>query len=211
MASINSVVILKILEEYSDQYHPLSKNDICILLSEQYGIDIEEKQFFRRIQELIEMSFPVVKTRGRYSTYYINKTDLTPEEVLYVYSLIKANKSISEQETERLILNLQNIMPFSFRESDIHMGFLDEQEFSKSKIDNIKKFQTIFRAIKNKEKIRYKIGRLKESKYSFSEYKVLYPNNYFLLNCSFKIIGLDDDKKEISINLEEMFNVEIIF
>jgi predicted DNA-binding transcriptional regulator YafY len=181
------------------------------LLSKQYEIEIEEKQFFRRIQELIDMSFPVVKTRGRYSTYYLNKTDLSPEEVLYIYSLIKAHRSISEQETERIICNLQNILPYSLRESDIHLDFLDYQNHPKAKIDNVKKFNIIFGAIKNNQKIRYKLAEIANNKYIFSEYKVIFPKNYMLNECSYIILGEDSVGKNISVKLEDMFNVEMFF
>jgi len=75
MASVSILQILKILEEHSDSNNPLSKNQFCDLFSDKYGEQIDDKQFYRGIRELQKYDYDIVKTRGRYSNYYLGSVD----------------------------------------------------------------------------------------------------------------------------------------
>ena len=50
--TLTPLLMLRILEEYSDEKHPLTREEIERLLDEKYGITMERKAFFRHIKSL---------------------------------------------------------------------------------------------------------------------------------------------------------------
>ena len=48
------LLIMQILEEYSDEDHPLTREEIERLLDEKYDITMERKAFFRHMENLIQ-------------------------------------------------------------------------------------------------------------------------------------------------------------
>ena len=47
--TLTPLLMLRILEEYSDEKHPLTREEIERILDEEYGITMERKAFFRHI------------------------------------------------------------------------------------------------------------------------------------------------------------------
>ena len=49
--TLTPLLMLRILEEYSDEKHPLTREDIERILDEEYGITLERKAFFRHMRK----------------------------------------------------------------------------------------------------------------------------------------------------------------
>ena len=210
MAVNNSLYILRIFEEYSDKHHPLSKNDIKDLMKNEFDIDIEDKQFYRKIKELLDADYNIEKTRGKYAKYYLDKTDLSSYELLYIYTLIKANKTISKNETERLLHELNKVIPVTLIKETDHQEFLEDIVVEKDIIDNVGKFELIVRCIEDKLRIRYKeCKNYHTNNPSFSVNKYIIPSRVILKDYSLYVIGCAENKEDIELKLENMFNVEI--
>lgn len=50
--TLTPLLMLRILEEYSDEKHPLTREDIERILDEEYGITLERKAFFRHMKSI---------------------------------------------------------------------------------------------------------------------------------------------------------------
>lgn len=50
--TLTPLLMLRILEEYSDENHPLTREEIERILDEEYGITMERKAFFRHMKSL---------------------------------------------------------------------------------------------------------------------------------------------------------------
>jgi len=208
MAANSSLYILKILEEHSDESHPLSKNDILDYLEKEHDLSMEEKQFFRKIEELDEAGFNVEKTRGRYSTYYLDRTSIKPNELIFLISMIKGNESISKKETEKIISELLRIVPLTFESEKQLFTFIDSINVKKTKIDNLSNFRVVLEAIERKNEIRFKQILETDNEFIFSTYQFLQPISFNLNKGSLQISGIKDGKAENHL-LEEMINIEI--
>jgi hypothetical protein len=206
-----SLYLLRILEDYTDCDHPLKKEEIINLFQDEYGEDsIEDKRFHRKINELIEAGYPIHKTRGRYSNYYYEKTDLSSSELLFIYSLIEAHPSISNGETKRLITRLNEIVPVSIRVGDNHQRRLSFLRTNKDPIDGIQRFETIIRAMESASNVRYKRGSKDQlGNYTFSAHLIMSPKTYQLRQGTFWVSGFDSQQRTFEERLEDMFNVEI--
>lgn len=88
MAKEIALEILKILEKYSDKEHKLTKGQIMDFLCDEYDRSIEEKAFYRKIEELQNAGYKIIKTMGKYSTYYLDLPRLTASEMLYLSIMI---------------------------------------------------------------------------------------------------------------------------
>ena len=69
MASNTILHILHILEQYTDRNHMLSKEEILKELQEDEFITLEEKAFYRKIEELRELGYDVRSTKGNRTKY----------------------------------------------------------------------------------------------------------------------------------------------
>ena len=210
MAANTSLLILHIFEEYSDRRNPLSKKDIINLLNDEFGVVISDKQFYRKIKELENTYFNIVKTRGKYAKYYLDKNTLDSYELLFIYSLLKANPYISKGETSKLIEGIDNLSPVTNRMNDFHRKCLKNIDTDKDIIDNIKKFRVIVDSIKNNQSIRFKILNKSEiNEVTFSDYLFMWPKSYNVIEGNFLINGKDVSNNKIVIAINKMFNIEI--
>ena len=55
------ILILKVLEEYSDNDHYLTQQDIINKISSLYGLELERKTIGANINLLIELGYDIVK------------------------------------------------------------------------------------------------------------------------------------------------------
>jgi len=210
MAANTSLFMLHIFEEYSDANNPLSKKEVIDLLYSEFGIDISDKQFYRKIKELENAYYNIVKTMGKYSKYYLDKNTLDSSELLYIYSLIKSNPYISKDETNKLIEGIDNISPVPNKMNSFFKECLSNISAEKELIDNTKKFRIIIRAIKNSNSIRYKLlNKKRTNEVNFSDYLFIWPKSYKVVEGNFFIIGQDAYKLKMEVPINEMFNLEI--
>ena len=63
------VCVLKLLEDYSDEAHPLTKNDIIQLLNKYYDLEIARKAVGSVLQNLSDLGYDICNQKS----YYINK------------------------------------------------------------------------------------------------------------------------------------------
>lgn len=147
--------LLKIFEEYTDRDHKLTKENLAQLLENKYNRTIEEKAFYRKIEELQSAGFKIVKTKGRHATYYIDMPRLTTNELLYLSIMIMGSSDISSREANHLITRLQ-AMPIHRLSNSQLEEYKAKLKSNNTHTDQIKKFSTIFNAIKSNGELSYK-------------------------------------------------------
>ena len=209
VAANTAFFILKILEGYSDVDNKLKKKEILDLLYNNYDIIIEEKQFYRKIDELENVGFRIEKVKGRYSTYYLKKSSLKYADYLYQAAMIKGNKQFTKRQTELYINEYLEQSDIILDKEEQISNLLRNVNESKSAIDRSENLGIIVKAIKSKKQIEYKVGTLEGGEYSFSVVKTIQPLEIDVND--YKVIIIYKDKnKTIKIPLESMYNIEII-
>ena len=107
------LLIMQILEEYSDEDHPLTREEIERLLDEKYGITMERKAFFRHMENLIQLkkadgeSGEIVRTTVtiddiKYAAFYLTDRKINDHELRIIIDALAGSSSLSQKQTKEL-------------------------------------------------------------------------------------------------------------
>ena len=90
------VMVLKILEEYSDEDHLLTQADIINKIMEIYDVEIERKSISRSIKILIELGYDI--NRGGRGGYALYERTFDKSEITFLLDAIFSSKSITGKQ-----------------------------------------------------------------------------------------------------------------
>lgn len=94
------LLVLKVLEEYTDDNHYLTQPQIATKISQLYGIDLERKAIGSSLQLLEELDYDIVKgTKGGFAL--LSRT-FDPSEASFLIDAIFSSKSINGKEAKRM-------------------------------------------------------------------------------------------------------------
>ena len=117
------LLILRILEDHSDEHHPLTRENIEDLLYKEYGITMERKAFFRHIENVraIYKTGPVTirwknikpdpDERKHCKAYYLQNDQLSEIDLHVILDALSGSSYLSESETNELADRLIRLCP----------------------------------------------------------------------------------------------------
>ena len=94
------LLVLKVLEEYSDESHFLTHQNIIDKIDELYGIELERKSIASSIAVLEELDYDIVK--GPKGGFALLSRNLESSEVTFLVDAIFSSKSISGKQAKEL-------------------------------------------------------------------------------------------------------------
>ena len=148
--------IVRILEQYSDEDHPISSAFIIKKL-EAHGMSAERKAIYDDIECLQEFGFDIIKTRNPKAGYFLADREFELPEVYLLEDAVRTAHFISEKKTRDLCRKLDkklSVYQLDRNKSGIYIN-TDGKTRNESIFYNI---DTITRAIENKHKISFKYG-----------------------------------------------------
>lgn len=177
-------------------------------LCDEYDRSIEEKAFYRKIEELQNAGYKIIKTMGKYSTYYLDLPRLTASEMLYLSIMILGSQDLSAQEASGLVAKLQampvhNLSNFSANEYKIKL------KSNHLPTGQMKKFAIVFNAMKVHSKISFR-ENLSDNFDEFSSTKCGVPIDFSVADHTITFT-IDEDGQYRNYLLKNMINVEKIF
>lgn len=172
--------ILKILQEFSDKYHPLTKEEIREHFRDIYGEDFDDKMFFRKISELQEADWDVVATKGKYAKYYLEVNRLTPNEYLYLNIMLMGSSDISTNEAKRII-DVLNERPVNNLSAERCAKYKNKLRTNNSLTKQIDHFATLMDAYENKREVSYR-QIIDYSTKEFSETRFGTPEDFLIVD-----------------------------
>ena len=102
------LLVLKVLEEYSDEDHFLTQQDIINKVDELYGIELERKSVAFSISLLQELDYDINKSpRGGYALLSRNFDN---SEIRYIVDSLFSSKSISGKQAAELSNKLNSCL-----------------------------------------------------------------------------------------------------
>lgn len=118
--TLTPLLMLRILEEYSDEKHPLTREEIERKLDEQYGITMERKTFFRHIKSLqgltsegIYVYRTTVKSKDSEDAtcagFYLGDRRFNELELRIIIDALSGSQYISQKETKELVKQLAGL------------------------------------------------------------------------------------------------------
>lgn len=102
------LLILKVLQEYSDEDHFLTQQDIIDKVDELYGIELERKSVAFSISLLQELDYDINKSpRGGYA---LLSRDFDNSEIRYITDALFSSKSLSAKQAAELSKKLNSCL-----------------------------------------------------------------------------------------------------
>ncbi len=100
--------ILKILQEKSDEKHPVSTKELIDYLDRE-GIAAERKTIYTDIHALEDFGYPVKIRKGKTSGYYLESREFEMAELKMLADAVLACKFISQSKTKEIIDKLSSM------------------------------------------------------------------------------------------------------
>ena len=102
------ILILKVLEEYTDEDHLLTQQQIIDKISQLYNIDLERKSVSNSISLLIELGYDIVSIPRK--GYCLLSRLFDDSEITFLIDAIFSSKSISGKQAEQLANKCSSIL-----------------------------------------------------------------------------------------------------
>lgn len=102
------VYLMQILEEKTDETHPLSTQQLIEEL-EKVGIQAERKSIYRDMDMLTEFGMDIIKTKGRAGGYYLASRRFELAELKLLVDAVQASKFITTKKSRELIGKLESL------------------------------------------------------------------------------------------------------
>lgn len=99
------ILVLKILENESDETHPLTQCTIARTISEVFPCD--RKTVGRNIAFLQKIGYPIVKTA---KGFYMAQKRFTKEEKEFILGAVRHAEGKTDDEKDELILRLSKLL-----------------------------------------------------------------------------------------------------
>ena len=99
----SELYILKILTEYTDENHLLSRKEIQDILKEEYGIIIDRRTFYSALNVLDRMGIDIATFEENRRGYYLRERQFEFSEVLLLCNAIHASSYIPRKASVDLV------------------------------------------------------------------------------------------------------------
>ena len=103
------LALLKILNMYTDEEHPVSGDGLCAKLGD-YGIKCERKTLYRDIAALKAFGIDVLYTHTPKMGYFIGERDFEPPEVRLLTDAVRSAPFITNKKTAELTAKLKSLL-----------------------------------------------------------------------------------------------------
>lgn len=102
------ILVLKVLEEYSDENHYLTHQNIIDKIEAQYGLELERKSIASSLSLLEELGYDIVK--GPKGGFALLSRTLESSEVTFLVDAIFSSKSISGKQARELTKKISSVL-----------------------------------------------------------------------------------------------------
>ena len=200
--------ILQVLEDYSDENHPMKQQDIMNKLEADYGIECERKAVGRNISYLQEMGFDIeVSGRGA----YLASRKFENSELRLLIDSVLGSRHINSKYSKQLIDKLAQLGGKNFEGHVKHVYSVADWGKTESK-ELFLNIELIDEAIEKGKKISFdylKIG-LDKGPHRSSVRKAT-PYQLVLHNQRYYLVNLDDKYGNISyLRVDKMSKMKVL-
>ena len=187
---VKLLVLLRILERYTDEEHLLSVPRMLQLLEEQ-GVPAERKSIYSDLAALQELGYDIVQQRGRSGGYYLASRAFQLPELKLLADAVQASRFITRKKSDQLIRTLSRFA------SEYQARDLKRQVFASSRVKTMNEsiyynVDALHRAIAEDQQVQFvyqewdlekkRVARRGGSAYVVSPWALLWENeNYYLV------------------------------
>ena len=180
-----NMLILKILQKYSDEQHALKQQDIIKLLEVNYGMECDRRSVKSNILSLKEMGYDISMDKG----YKLLTREFDDAELRILIDSVLFSKSISARQAKGIIKKICDMASTYFNAKVSHISNLPDLNRTMNKqamysldaindaIDEHKKISFIYNTVGTDLKLHPR----REEPYIVNPYQIVANNNRFYL------------------------------
>lgn len=124
-----NMLILEILQKYSDEGHRLLQKDIVTLLKQEYDMDCDRRTVKSNVFSLIDMGYEINTEDG----YYLAERPFEDAELRLLIDSVLFAKTLSNKQAKDLIRKLQGMSSKYFQAKVSHISNLPELQHTNNK------------------------------------------------------------------------------
>lgn len=187
------ILILKVLQEYSDESHYLTQKQIIDKILEDYGIELERKSVAFSLNLLMELDYDINKSpKGGYAllSRLFDKSEIT-----FITDAIFSSKSISGSQAIRLSKTLNSTLS-KYERKDYNFIYKSEDINRNDNKDLFYNLEIIEEAKRNNKRVSFqyitydktgkKVTKLDGYRYIVSPYFTISNNGRYYLLCNYR-------------------------
>ena len=187
------LLILKTLEEYSDEDHFLTQQDIIEKIEANYGVTLERKSVAYSISLLQELDYEILK--GPRGGYALVERLLEPSEVQFLTDALFSSRAVPGKQAAELSKKLQSVLSHNQRKSYSYVYKTPQLTRTDSK-EVFWAIDTMHEAIKRGKRISFQYRTYDEKgkptlrndgfRYIVSPYYLVSSNGFYYLLCNYR-------------------------
>lgn len=191
-SKIKTLLIFKYLNDFSDEFHPLSTTELIEMLNKD-GINCERKSIYADVQTLNKIGFNIMTTMSPKRGYFMATRQFELPQVRLLVDAVSSAAFITPKKTSDLISKLETLVSKNQANELISQVYID----SNAKCDNEEIYYVIDKlhdAIINKYKVAFQYRRRnidKKNKRSYvnkdfkvSPYALIWKDDHYYLVCN---------------------------
>ena len=192
--------LLKILMERTDEYHPLSTNQLITILQDEYGFHTHRTTIASDITELQEFGIDIVIIHTTQNKFFIGKRKFELPELKLIIDAVESSKFITSKKSQELIDKIYTLASRGQKERLKRNNYV----VNRIKPDNEQIYyivDVINKAINEKKKISFKyfdytglktkVLRHFGELYTISPYKMVWTDDYYY------VVGYSDKRDTV--------------
>jgi predicted DNA-binding transcriptional regulator YafY len=182
-----NMLILEILEVYSDEDHPLTQQEILRLLRSEYGVEqCDRRSVKANILSLVDMGYDISMEEGE--GYYLATRKLEDEELRWLIDAVLFSKSLPSSQAKSLIAKLESFGNKYFESKVSHVRTMMEIPRTKNNMV-LHNVHAVNDAIDQKKKITFRYNGYgtdfklhdKGRDYLVNPYQMIAANGFYYL------------------------------
>ena len=184
-----NMLILQILQKYTDENHSLTQQEIIKLLRQNYGMECDRRSVKNNIDSLKEIGYDISTEHGN----RLLTREFDDAELRILIDSVLFSKSISTRQAKGLIDKIRGLASYYFNAKVTHVSNLPELHRTLNK-QAMYSLDTINDAISEKKKISFiyndvgtdfKLYPRREREYVVNPYQIVANNGRFYLICNY--------------------------
>lgn len=190
----NTLRVLDILREYSDDQHIMTSTDIINVFQKQYGAKIDRRTVYSSIETLIECGFDVSDYEDNEKGYYLRGREFDPAEVRLLVDAVNSFEYISQTQTAALLDKLKKLLN-SYERQNVSSALMVNPNKKSSNQQVLLNIDVLGQAISEKKKVSFTYMRYNFSKkleprrgepYTVNPYAMICENEHYYLVCLYE-------------------------
>lgn len=179
---ISALALLKILEEYSDEDHPLTQPKLLELIDTIYHVTLDRRTLYSNIEMLQDFGYDISSYSENGKGYYLRERQFEPSQIYLLCNAIHASHFIPQKSSKELIDKLLSTQSKYFK-NDFKSTVFVENNKKKENKEFFLNVELLSEAIREKKAVSFaylkydldkRLVERRDDPYVFSPYYLVY-------------------------------------